>query len=81
MKRFAMILAALGSVSSPTACALTAGGLILSLSGNTGNAAILNMRQTFGADFTPAAEGGVPEPSTWALLGGGLAAIGMLRRR
>jgi len=57
------------------------GGLILNLSGNTGNAAILSTSQVFGADFTPAPEGGVPEPSTWALLGGGLAAIGMLRRR
>ena len=56
-------------------------GMILNLSGNSGNAAILNMRQTFGADFTPATESGVPEPSTWALLGGGLAAIGMIRRR
>lgn len=38
-------------------------------------------RDFYGFDFAELREGTVPEPTTWALMGVGIAAIGLLRRR
>lgn len=57
-------------------------GNIVNLSGNSGNASIGTFTNTFNASFTPDQPSGVPEPSTYALIGAGLAAIfGMRGRR
>lgn len=55
-------------------------GNILSLTGNTGNASIGQFSDIFNASFT-ADTTGVPEPSTFALIGAGLAVLYRLRRR
>lgn len=69
-------------------CTLPAGtttslssGDIVTLSGNTGNVSIGTFSNIYNASFTPTQETGVPEPSSYALIGAGLAAIGYLRRR
>lgn len=49
--------------------------------GGSGNASIGQFSNVWNATFTPDAQTGVPEPSTYALFGAGLAAIGYLRRR
>ncbi len=57
-------------------------GNIVSLSGNTGNASIGTFTNLYNASFTADEPAGVPEPSTYALIGAGLAAMwGMKRRR
>jgi hypothetical protein len=40
-----------------------------------------NSSDFYGFDFAELREGTVPEPATWAMIGAGMAAIGMLRRR
>ena len=63
-----------------TTNSLTSIGNILTLSGNTGNASIGTFTNTLNASFTPDTNN-VPEPSTYALIAAGLAAIYRLRRR
>lgn len=55
-------------------------GNILTLNGGTGNIAILSFTNTWNASFTADSGNGVPEPSTFALLGLGLAALPVARR-
>jgi hypothetical protein len=47
---------------------------------NTANATVLSYTNTYDAAFN-ADTGGVPEPSTWLMLGTGLTALAFLRRR
>ena len=56
-------------------------GNIVVLSGNTGNVSIGVFTNTFNASFTADQPSGVPEPSTYALIGAGLGAIYTMRRR
>lgn len=57
-------------------------GEILSLNGNSGNAAFLNHSTTFQTSFTAdPGPSGVPEPATYATFAVGLAAIAFVRRR
>jgi len=70
-------------------CALPAGttnflntGNILTLTGNSGNAAVLNFSNVYNAQFTADTGGsGIPEPSTWVMMGVGLAALPLLRKK
>lgn len=76
------------TTSTLATCSLPAGtttslstGDIVSLTGNTGNVSIGTFSNIYNASFTPDPQTGVPEPSSYALFGIGLAAIGYLRRR
>lgn len=76
------------TTSTLDTCTLPAGtttslspGNIVTLTGNSGNASIGTFSNIYNASFTPTPETGVPEPSSYALFGAGLAAIGYLRRR
>jgi len=57
-------------------------GDLLTIDGGSGtaNATVLSYTNVYDATFTAGAAG-VPEPSTWLLMGAGLAAIGKLRKR
>ncbi|MBL8210239.1 MAG: PEP-CTERM sorting domain-containing protein [Bryobacterales bacterium] len=59
----------------------TAAGNLVSLSGNTGNAAILRFANVFDTSFTAAPTSGVPEPSSFALIGLGISGLAWFRRR
>lgn len=59
----------------------TTAGNIVSLTGATGNAAILNFQNVFDTSFTATPTSGVPEPSSFALIGLGVSGLAWLRRR
>lgn len=59
----------------------TTAGNLVNLSGNTGNAAILRFANEFDTSFTAAPTSGVPEPSSFALIGLGLSGLAWFRRR
>ena len=76
------------TITTLATCTLPAGtttsistGDIINLSGNSGNVSIGTFSNIYNASFTPTQPTGVPEPSSYALFGAGLAAIGYLRRR
>ena len=76
------------TTSTSATCTLPAGtttslstGDIVNLTGNSGNVSIGTFSNVYNASFTPDPQTGVPEPSSYALFGIGLAAIGYLRRR
>ncbi len=62
-----------------TTTALTVGN-IMTIVGNSGNAALLNYSNLFNAEFTAEQSSGVPEPSTFLLLGAGLVVLRLRRR-
>lgn len=56
------------------------GGDIVSLSGNSGNTSILSFRNLYNSTFTADQGSSTPEPTSFALLGLGLAALKLMRK-
>ena len=63
-----------------TTNSLTTGNIFV-IGGNGGNASIGSFSNLYSAQFTPDREAEVPEPSTFALMGLGLAALKFARRK
>lgn len=59
----------------------TTGGILVNITANTGNGSVGTVTNTYLTSFTTAPTSGVPEPSSFAMLGLGMGAIAVYRRR